>query len=429
MITFIKNLIKKFFWICSGATVRLLEQCETEHNKYIGIGATVLMTGILAGISAGYALYTVFWSLKWSVIFGVLWGLMIFNLDRFIILSIKKKEIDPSLSWGQKAKEKGIEILALLPRLGLAVLLAFVITKPLELKLFEKEVEIEMEAMKREDEEKLQASLGSSTQAQQPAQPQQNARTALQIEALKNEVEALRQKIEEKRKQWDAAQKEANCECLGTCGSGHYGIGPNCKREREEADILQADYVAANSKDSEINKQINANLRQIDELEAVRERLADNARQKSDGARGLATRLSAFDRLTSRDKVYGGVNLAIMLIFILLETAPILAKLFSAYGPYDKLVETTELKMSVAQMKEQITMVDDVISTQETSNKHRKAMQAMHDSMLEEVTSETEISRESSAQVQAEWTQAKRELVRQAISTLRRHDGKSNGNG
>jgi uncharacterized protein DUF4407 len=417
------NWIKKFFWVCSGATVSLLEECKTEHNKYVGIGATVLMTGILAGLSAGYALYTVFLSLKWSAVFGALWGLMIFNLDSFIILSIKKKEVDPSWNSAKKVKEKGLEILAVLPRLGLAVLLAFIITKPLELKLFEKEVGIEIEAIKREEEDKLQASSNPSDQTQQTTQ------TASKIKSLKEEVETLRQKIEDKKKQWNTAEQEANCECYGTCGTHRPGVGVNCERERGEAEILKNQYIEISNKDSEINKQISSKLKQVDDLEAVQAKLAGDARQKREGEMGLATRLVAFDRLTSRDSVYGSANLVLMLIFILLETAPILTKLFSAYGPYDKLLETAELKVSIGQMKQQIELVDEVIRTQESSDKHRKAMLDMQDSMLEEIKAEAKNARQSSAQVQAEWNQAKRELVRDAISTLRKHDGKSNDNG
>jgi hypothetical protein len=413
------NLIKRFFWVSSGATISLLKQCETEHNKYVGIGATVMMTGILAGISAGYALYTVFWSVKWAFGFGLLWGLMIFNLDRFIILSIKKKEIDPAWKWQRRLKEKIIEVLAVLPRVALAVLLALVITKPLELKLFEKEVEIEMEAMKREGEERLQASLNS------PSNQTQSAQLAVQIQNLNNEIVALRQQIKDKQEQWSKAEKEANCECYGNCGSGIPGVGINCKRERDEAELLKIDYIKINKEDSEVNKQIGSKLKQIEELETVRTKLANNARQTREEARGLATRLAAFDRLIERDKVYAGANLVIVLIFILLETAPILMKIFSSYGCYDKLFETAELRKSVGQMKEQIALVDEAIRSQESNEKSRKAMFAMQDDMLEEIRSEMENSREASEMVRAEWNLAKREFVRQAIATLLKHDDQS----
>ena len=83
--------VKEFFWFCSGASPELLNRCPTESNKYIGIGATVLFTGIFAALAGGYALYTVFDSYIPAIIFGILWGTMIFNLDRYIVSSMKKE--------------------------------------------------------------------------------------------------------------------------------------------------------------------------------------------------------------------------------------------------------------------------------------------------------------------------------------------------
>ena len=121
------NNLRNFFWFCSGANQNLLKRCPTESSKYVGIGATVFFTGVLAAISAGYALYTVFESFWGSFFFGLVWGGMIFNLDRFIVCSMKKR--------GNFWQEFKVAV----PRLFLAILLALVISKPLELKIFEKE--------------------------------------------------------------------------------------------------------------------------------------------------------------------------------------------------------------------------------------------------------------------------------------------------
>ena len=78
----------KFFWWCSGANQDVLMDCpQSEHNKYVGIGATVFFTGVLAMLSGGYALFSVFKSTYTAAAFGIVWGLVIFNLDRFIVSS------------------------------------------------------------------------------------------------------------------------------------------------------------------------------------------------------------------------------------------------------------------------------------------------------------------------------------------------------
>ena len=89
----------------------------SDKNKYMGIGATVFFTGVLAFFSSGYALYIVFESWWAAVEFGLVWGLMIFNLDRYIVLSMK--------SYGKWWRDLTVA----LPRVVLAVLLALVISK------------------------------------------------------------------------------------------------------------------------------------------------------------------------------------------------------------------------------------------------------------------------------------------------------------
>ena len=80
-----------FFWFCSGAETEFLKRCPSETAKYTGIGATIFFTGVFAVLSASYALYTVFDSVWAALAFGLVWGLMIFNLDRFIVSSMRKE--------------------------------------------------------------------------------------------------------------------------------------------------------------------------------------------------------------------------------------------------------------------------------------------------------------------------------------------------
>src|SRR5690606_13481785 len=106
------NRLKIFFWLCSGAKKEILTNCPSESSKYVGIGATIFFTGVFAALAGGYALFTVFDSYILSIFFGLLWGLMIFNLDRFIVSSMRKN--------GRPGKE----LLQALPRVILAVVIS-----------------------------------------------------------------------------------------------------------------------------------------------------------------------------------------------------------------------------------------------------------------------------------------------------------------
>ncbi len=88
--------IRLFFWMCTGTPIGVIEKYPTEHNKFIGIGATIFFTALFAGLSGGYALYYVFagspFAVCFAIVFGILWGLAIFNLDRYIVSSINKPQ-------------------------------------------------------------------------------------------------------------------------------------------------------------------------------------------------------------------------------------------------------------------------------------------------------------------------------------------------
>ena len=123
-------MIQRFFLICSGSDTEILKDCSPgERTKFAGIGATVFFTAVMAFLAGGYALYTVFDNVYIALFFGLLWGLLIFNLDRYIVSTIKKRDN----TWN--------EIWQATPRIILAVIIAVVISKPLELKIFEKEID------------------------------------------------------------------------------------------------------------------------------------------------------------------------------------------------------------------------------------------------------------------------------------------------
>ena len=118
------NHISKFLCLCAGADVKLISKYPSEVSRYSSIGATIVFTGFFAALSGGYALYKIFNDLVIAIILGLIWGFMIFNLDRYIVMSIKKKD----RIWN--------ELLTALPRIILAIIISIVVAKPLEVRIF-----------------------------------------------------------------------------------------------------------------------------------------------------------------------------------------------------------------------------------------------------------------------------------------------------
>ncbi|MEO1791033.1 MAG: DUF4407 domain-containing protein, partial [Cyanobacteria bacterium J06629_19] len=135
------GFVKNFLWLCSGADIDilLLKDCETERNKYASIGATLFFTAVMGFLSGSYALYTVFRSLLPATALGFLWSILLFNLDRSIVLSIKKSK---DSFWRP--------LFSSIPSFILSAALGIIIAKPLELQLFSREISYEIEQAKNE---------------------------------------------------------------------------------------------------------------------------------------------------------------------------------------------------------------------------------------------------------------------------------------
>ncbi|GAL78851.1 hypothetical protein JCM19274_3409 [Algibacter lectus] len=210
-------MLKQFFIICSGADTDILEQCSKgEQNKYAGIGATVFFTALMAFIAASYALYTVFDNYYAAIGFGFIWGgLLIFNLDRYIVSTIKKtgRFLD--------------ELLQATPRIMLAVIIAIVISKPLELKIFEKEINQVLL------EQKNDLTLANQNQILAQFNPE--------ITALETDITTLESEVINKEVEVNALYNTYISEAEGTAGTNRLGKGPVYKEKREKHDALLAE--------------------------------------------------------------------------------------------------------------------------------------------------------------------------------------------
>ena len=69
-------------------------------------------------------------------LFGVIWGAMIFNLDRFIVSSTGKGDGTEAITWE--------ELKSALPRIFMGAIIALTISKPVEIRMFKSEIDVEL---------------------------------------------------------------------------------------------------------------------------------------------------------------------------------------------------------------------------------------------------------------------------------------------
>ena len=314
-------MIKDFFILCSGVDQTLIKDCANgEQNKYAGIGATVFFTALMATIASAYALYTVFDNIYTAIFFGIIWGLLIFNLDRFIVSTIKKRD------------SKRQEIIQVIPRLLLAMIIAVVISKPLELKIFEKEINQVLLT------EKNQMTLDNKTQIAQQYTPE--------IEKINSEITSLKNEITSKENEVNTLYETYIAEAEGRKGTKLLGKGPVYKEKREKHDATLADLQVL----KETNKaKIEAAEAQIVQLNAAYNDHVANSQPIIDNFDGLMARVNALGKLPWLPSFF------IFLLFLAIETSPIFAKLLSPKGEYDIkfLEDESKLKTWAEQQEHQ----------------------------------------------------------------------------
>jgi uncharacterized membrane protein len=141
----------RFLWKCGGADSQVLQYAPySDHIKNAGIGGVVLATTVMAMMAMGFAMHTIFAEPdingtidpitgevalrgKWfiTIPIALIWGLIIFNLDRFIVSTVKGDGTEKITlgEWG-----------AMLPRLFMAIVIGLTISTPLETYIFKREI-------------------------------------------------------------------------------------------------------------------------------------------------------------------------------------------------------------------------------------------------------------------------------------------------
>jgi hypothetical protein len=324
--------LQRFFWICAGTPVEIIDKYSTEYAKYLGIGATIFFTALFAGLSGGYALYFVFAGspAAWpaSVLFGMLWGLAIFNIDRYIVSSIKKTS-------------KGVkQLYQASPRIVLAVLIAIVIARPLELKIFDKEIHDRLKERYLIDQKAQIRQVSESFNEKYALELQQVGKYQKEYDALSTETGRLRE--------------ELKAEVFGTrtgTTSGVEGYGTYAKNKEAvvQGKETRLQYLSRElaSLEEFLNRQKAAEG--INSQMMLTEQVLDAKASRA----GFADRNWALGALThaTDDVSRSSANAVsfITMLFIAFECAPLIVKLLSDAGPSDVEVQESESRM-IAQL-------------------------------------------------------------------------------
>lgn len=310
--------IMKQLWKAAGGDRYILERATySDQIKYMCLGGIVFATGAMAGLAGGYAFYTIFSpkgsaledsihypTVALSIVFGIVWGLMIFNIDRFIVTSTGKGDGTEKITRD--------EFKSAIPRIIMGAIIAITISKPIEIRMFQTEINIKLK----------------EKQIEQQTAYIEKTKKNFQIELDRNSKDLAKyeQEIQDKiaRHKFLESQYIEEARIIT--------VGPRALALKAQMDKV----------DEEIrnDKQNTEYLKLLKEKEDIETRLNNALKESQKTADGLDGLL---ERIKLAHEVAGfWITLFITLLFMAIELTPIFFKLMLNKTPYDYLAENRD---------------------------------------------------------------------------------------
>jgi hypothetical protein len=340
----------RFFAWCAGANIDVLKHFPTEFNKYFGAGALICMTGLFAFIASAYALSTIFkgGGLFFPIIVGMVWGLFIFLLDRYLVGSMSKN----NSFWKQ--------VFLALPRIFLAILIALTIARPLELRIFSTEIEQQLitnkeSALNSIDSTFKQRRVELDSIFRQNQVPSNNEKVLL--EEKQNIQSAMQTSRDEIKRLTDVLNAEMDGSDQNF-GSGKRGYGRIARRKEQQLEEAQNAYnnqlPGWNNRINQIDNELkilgeqktqmltSLNKNYQDQIEGLENEKEDAIANAQNIQMSLLNQNKALHQMMKNDRSVYSMVFVITLLFVILECAPLLAKVLMSRGPYDDALDDIE---------------------------------------------------------------------------------------
>jgi hypothetical protein len=354
-----------------GVDEDVIADYPQDRTRYTALGGVILGTSAMAAVSMWFAVrQTLHQPVAAAVVVAVVWGAFILNLDRWLSVSLPSLPVTKDPAERRRAWRRRLGMAA--PRLVLAVMFSLVIAEPFVLQLFRDGIEREVTLTWRQEEQDLLSRLRacnpeSPTTAWPPDCVARGERLNVQDTAagtrtgvadLQQQIDAAQTSLDKDWATFQTLDTTARQECNGVPGtglSGRPGEGPNCRRDRETADRFARDQHLAQRRadldalkvtlhDAQASVSSTSDSYAAAVYKAVEQRLADVRSQHAPGSIGLQERMSALDRLSGRDQLVWLTALVLRLFFVAVECLPLLVKLMSTTGEYEKALAEAQAR-------------------------------------------------------------------------------------
>ena len=299
----------KVLWWLSTAEKELLADAVVDRNRYRIVGMTVLATWAFATLAWTYFFSTVTSNGLLAVPLGLFMGFIILTIDRALIKGINKNNKN--------------RLLPLLFRGLLAVTIGVFMAQPALLYMFKKEIT-------------LQASLDNEQKKifkrQQLDSLYKNRKAELVIQK-----QGLQEENNTKYRDVDAARNNFLAETDGSGGTGKVGIQSIAIAKRNEYQKLDGEY----------QQLLAFNQPKINATEVELKGIDDKIKQEEQAFTiyfndGFLTQIAALNNLIKDNPALKYRYYLLVIILLLIELMPVIAKTLLPAGTYDEKVLARE---------------------------------------------------------------------------------------
>lgn len=307
--TYVPSGWTRFLWWLSTAEKELLEDCVVDRNRYAIVGMTVLGTWAFASLAWTYFFTTVTSNFFAAAFLGLFMGGIILTIDRSLIKGINRHT-------------KG-RALPLIFRGVMAMTIGLFMAQPALLYLFDKEIHV-------------QASIDNEQRKRLKLQQQDSVYFAERATLQKRKTD-LQQQLNTRYQDVASARQAFISETDGTGGSKKVGLKDIAQAKRLEYQAQDADYRALEASLRPQIRSADSSLASIDarvqqEQKAFESLLND----------GFVTRIEALNHLVKDNSSVAFRYYLLVMIFLLIELMPVIAKSMLPNGSYDEKVMLRE---------------------------------------------------------------------------------------
>jgi len=452
---YIFKKIENFFLWSSGADLSILSKVPMEKNKFLGIGGTIIFTALMASFAGGYAFFIAFKRPELAFFFGIFWGALIYNLDRFIVSTFGSGD-------GKKTISKQ-EFFEASPRLVMAIILGIVISTPLELKIFEKEIKVKVERLKinkKEDLVTTDSTFNNKLKQKKVELTDVNSKidvyTSQKSQIIKNGVSFLTERKSEleqdRRTQNTEVQRLSsirekargalnvargnpeNKSYINNMSINYRNADGNYQKEVQKRNEIDQQILALQKNEqnellttsNNINTQLSSLITQKDglvkevkEMESTSNLRDQNYTSTAEDYDGFAAHLEALDEITNEKPILFYVKWLITILFIFIEIAPILFKMMTERGPYDDIVDRMKHESKVRQLEIQSNINQEInTAVRLHTDKFEQKLNAELSSNKEILEAITKAQQEIAIVAIEKWKEEQKQKMRDGSSNI-----------